>query len=97
MGYRAMAHNGMVRTWPKTRPGALGPSQHNLLIYRIFAILTLPKTSAFGKVGYVGSCLLLPHIIASLVLGRKETVRLKNPSRASWARRLVVMRSDDCG
>src|SRR5262245_310505 len=39
VGYRAMAHNGMVRTLPKTRPGALGSSQHNLLLYRILAVL----------------------------------------------------------
>jgi hypothetical protein len=54
VGYRAMAHDGMVRTLPKTRPGAPGPSQHNLLLYLILAIPTLPKTIALGKVSDVG-------------------------------------------
>ena len=50
MGYGAMAHDGMVTTLPKTGPAAPGPSQHNPLLNLILAILSLPKTSAFGKV-----------------------------------------------
>jgi len=73
VGYGVMAHDGMVTTLPKTRPGAIRPSQHNRLLYLILAILSLPKTVAFGKDSDVGSCLLLPHITASLGLGRVGT------------------------
>jgi hypothetical protein len=45
-----MAHDGMVRTLPKTRPSAPGPSQHNLLLYLIWAIPRVPTSVAFGKV-----------------------------------------------
>jgi hypothetical protein len=68
-GYGTMAHNGMVTTLPKTRPGAPGPSQHNRLLYLLLAILPVPKTVAFGKDRDGGSHPLLPHRTASLVLG----------------------------
>jgi hypothetical protein len=50
--------------------------------------------------GVVGRCPVVDVDRAANALGiewGKEAVRLKNPSRASWARRLVVVRSDDWG
>jgi hypothetical protein len=46
----AMVPDGMVTTLPKTGLGATGLSHHNPWLSRILAILSLLKTSAFGKV-----------------------------------------------
>jgi hypothetical protein len=70
VGYGAMAHDGMVTTLPKIRPGATGSPQQNPLLYLTLGPLTLPKTVAFGKVSCMEKHRLLPQMTASLYLGQ---------------------------